>query len=151
MWCTPNGFCINGRRWFSETSWNIGALSWRWQWLRLRLGAELKISIAFSDLQVGCLYQQFWHCNHRVLHSLICVSSSLPFVYREVLLGLDCYLFFDGTNSHWKDRMVRLIKMLVNNIIKMLMIADRWPHIRLCSLPLVSPTYTNPQMLNCNP
>jgi hypothetical protein len=24
MWCIPNGFCINGRRSFSETSWNIG-------------------------------------------------------------------------------------------------------------------------------
>ena len=24
MWCIPNDFCINGRRSFSETSWNIG-------------------------------------------------------------------------------------------------------------------------------
>jgi hypothetical protein len=25
--------------------------------------------------------------------------------------------FVDDTNSHWKDRMIRLIKMLENNII----------------------------------
>ena len=25
MWYTPNGCCINGRRWFSETTWNIRA------------------------------------------------------------------------------------------------------------------------------
>ena len=24
MWCIPNGFCLNRRRSFSETSWNIG-------------------------------------------------------------------------------------------------------------------------------
>jgi hypothetical protein len=32
----------------------------------------------------------FCHCNHRVLQSLILVSSSLPFVWAEVLQGLDC-------------------------------------------------------------
>ena len=46
---------------------------------------------------------------------LILVSSNLLFVYGELLLGLYIY---DDTNSHWKDQMiVRLIKMLKNNVI----------------------------------
>jgi hypothetical protein len=88
MWCIPNGFCINNRRSFSGTSWNIGDVWWRWPWLRLRRGAELKISITFTDLHVGLnrtpMYHQFCHYNHRVLQSLILVSSSLPFIYGEV-------------------------------------------------------------------
>jgi hypothetical protein len=46
---------------------------------------------------------------------LILVSSNLLFVCGELLLGLYIY---DDTNSRWKDQMiVRLIKMLKNNVI----------------------------------
>ena len=53
MWSIPNGFCINGRLLFSETSWSIGDVYWRWPWFRLRRGEVLKISITFTDIQVG--------------------------------------------------------------------------------------------------
>jgi hypothetical protein len=53
MCSIPNGFCINGRLLFSETSWSIGDVYWRWTWFRLRRGEVLKISITFTDIQVG--------------------------------------------------------------------------------------------------
>jgi hypothetical protein len=55
MWCTPNGFCINGRKPFSETSWSIGDVEWRWPGFHLRRGVELKISITYTYIHV---YQQ---------------------------------------------------------------------------------------------
>jgi hypothetical protein len=53
---------------------------------------RLKTHSGFHDLFIKYIITSHLLYNHRVLQSLILVSSSLPFVYGEVLLGWDCYI-----------------------------------------------------------
>jgi hypothetical protein len=87
----PNGFCMNGKGSFSETSWNIGDIQWRWPWLRLRREVELKISITFTEKENYWMRELGtatpYGCNDKIngigiLSSATCISVNVMDIFN---------------------------------------------------------------------
>lgn len=146
MWCISTDFYVNDRGSFSQMSWSIGDLYWRWPWLCLRCGMELKLSIT-SLVRVNRIpITLFFSLQPKGVVTPSYLIQLVLFVYGEMLLGLNCGIFLKlctFTLKGWNDQFVQA---LINYILTLLMMPYRWSHIHLYSF-----RFAEPQRIHSNP